>query len=166
MEKSKKRKKIKTTKKKKKVIRKKKTGKKVKTKKIKSKKRKKLTKTRKTKKIKKPKRQEKKVKNSKKEKHIKEGKSPRKKRRVKAHEEILIGRVTHYFDNIRVVAITLLKTLNKGDEIHFVGGENTDFRQKASSLEINHSKIKRAKKGTEVGLKVNKKVREGYRVYR
>ena len=92
--------------------------------------------------------------------------SKRKKRKTKLHKEILIGRVTHYFDNIKVAAISLLKTLKQGDEIHFIGGESTDFKQKVSSLEINHRKVKRAKKGTEVGLKVNKKVREGYRVYR
>ncbi len=92
--------------------------------------------------------------------------SKKKTKKVKAHKEILIGRVTHYFDKIKVAAITLTKTLKQGDELHFVGGEDTDFKQKASSLEINHVKVKRAKKGAEVGLKVNKKVREGYRVYR
>ncbi len=33
-------------------------------------------------------------------------------------------------------------------------------------MQVEHEKIEKAKKGNEVGLKVKKKVREGYKVYK
>lgn len=78
----------------------------------------------------------------------------------------LIGKITHYFSNIEVAVIELLGTLKVGDNIRIVGGEETDFTQKVESMEIEHQKIKTAKKGQSVGLKVNQKVREGYKVYK
>ena len=87
------------------------------------------------------------------------------KKRTKKKKEELIGRVTHYFGKIKVATIKLQKPIQLGDEIKIVGGE-VDFKQKVSSMEINHKKIKRAKKGEEIGLKVKEKVREGYRVFK
>jgi hypothetical protein len=34
------------------------------------------------------------------------------------------------------------------------------------SMEVGHQKIKKAKTGDEVGMKVKEKVREGYKVYK
>lgn len=81
-------------------------------------------------------------------------------------KEKLIGKVTHYFSKIKVAAIKLLGPLKIGDKIHIVGGEDTDFTQEVNSMEIDKKKIKRAKKGDEIGLKVKEKVREGYKVYK
>ncbi len=78
----------------------------------------------------------------------------------------LVGRITHYFSDIDVAAITLLGPLNQGDQIRIMGGESTDFNQKVASLQVEHEKVKKAKKGDSVGLKINQKVREGYKVYR
>ncbi|RLC40081.1 MAG: hypothetical protein DRH33_01015 [Candidatus Nealsonbacteria bacterium] len=78
----------------------------------------------------------------------------------------LIGRVVHYFDKIGVAVISLDAPLKVGDTIRIVGGESTDFTQEVGSMEIEHEKIKKAKKGQEVGLKVKEKVREGYKVYK
>ena len=89
-----------------------------------------------------------------------------KRKKIKPIKEVLIGRVTHYFGKIKVAAIKLSKSLEQGDQIHFVGGEKTNFKQKVISLEINHKRIKKAPKGSEVGIKVRQVVREGYRVYR
>ncbi len=80
-------------------------------------------------------------------------------------KEKLIGKVTHYFDKIKVAAIRLSAPIKVGDQIRIVGGE-VDFKQKVSSMEINHQKINKAKKGEEIGLKVKEKVREGYRVFK
>ncbi|MCD5396278.1 MAG: hypothetical protein LR000_01245 [Candidatus Pacebacteria bacterium] len=91
-------------------------------------------------------------------------KTKRTKKKV-AKKEKLIGRVTHFFDKIKVAAIKLNAPLKIGDQIRIVGGD-TDFKQKVSSMEIEHRKVKRAKKGDEVGLKVREKVREGYRVFK
>ena len=81
-------------------------------------------------------------------------------------KEKLIGKVTHYFSNIKVAAIKLSGPLKVGDKIHIVGGENTDLTQEVKSMEVDKKKIKRAKKGDEIGLKVKEKAREGYKVYK
>lgn len=78
----------------------------------------------------------------------------------------LIGKVTHYFSNIEVAVVKLSGTLSVGETIRIVGGEATDFEQLVESMEAEHQKIKKAKKGDEVGLKVKEKVREGYKVYK
>lgn len=78
----------------------------------------------------------------------------------------LIGRVIHYFSNIGVAVVKLEKPLSLGDNIRIVGGEETDFNQVIESMEVEHKKIKKAKKGDEIGLKVKDKVREGYKVYK
>jgi putative protease len=77
----------------------------------------------------------------------------------------LIGKVTHYFGNIGVTVIDLTDTLKAGDEIRIVGGE-TDFNQTVESMEVEHKKVKEAKKGESVGVKVAQKVREDYKVYK
>jgi len=77
----------------------------------------------------------------------------------------LIGKVTHYFSNIGVAVIDLQGSLKSGDSIRIVGGE-TDFEQQVGSMEADHKKVSSAKSGDSVGLKVEQKVRDGYRVYK
>ncbi len=84
---------------------------------------------------------------------------------IKSEKEILVGKVTHYFDNIKVAVIELKKPLKVGEEIRFAGGE-TDFNQKVGSMEIDHEKIKQAKAKQTVGIEVEGKVHPGYRVYK
>lgn len=78
----------------------------------------------------------------------------------------LIGKVSHYFDKIEVAVIELDAPLSVGDTIRIAGGEATDFTQTVESMEVEHEKIKKAKKGDSVGLEVKEKVREGYKVYK
>ncbi len=78
----------------------------------------------------------------------------------------LIGEVTHYFGDINVAIIKLADTLKVGDTVRIVGGVDTDFDQKTGSMEIDHEKVETAKKGQDVGVKVDQKVREGYKVYK
>lgn len=78
----------------------------------------------------------------------------------------VIGRITHYFDNIGVAVVQLDSPLRIGDAIRVVGGEATDFQQKVQSMEVEHQKVAIAKKGQEVGLKIKEKVREGYKIYK
>jgi len=77
----------------------------------------------------------------------------------------LIGKVSHYFGKIGVAVIELSGTLKVGDNIRIAGGE-VDFTQVIDSLEIEHEKVEKAKKGDSVGLKISQKVREGYKVYK
>jgi len=78
----------------------------------------------------------------------------------------LIGKITHYFGNIEVAVIELSDTLKTGDTIRIVGGEDTDFTQTVDSMEMEHEKVEKAKKGESIGMKVSEKVREGYQVYK
>ncbi|MCK4474049.1 hypothetical protein KAU40_02175 [Candidatus Parcubacteria bacterium] len=77
----------------------------------------------------------------------------------------LIGKISHYFNNIKVAVVELSAPLKKGDTIRIAGGE-TDFSQTVASMEDEHQKKEKAKKGDSVGLKVKEKVREGYKVYK
>ena len=85
---------------------------------------------------------------------------------AKTEEGKLIGKITHYFSNIEVCVIELSGPLKEGEEIRVVGGEDTDFTQTVGSMQIEHEKVKSAKKGDAIGLKVKEKVREGYKVYK
>jgi len=54
--------------------------------------------------------------------------------------------------------------MKKGASLHFRGA-TTDFQQIINSMQYNHKDIDAAKKGQEVGIKVDEKVREGDEVY-
>ncbi|MBI1984892.1 MAG: hypothetical protein HYS60_02150 [Candidatus Wildermuthbacteria bacterium] len=77
----------------------------------------------------------------------------------------LVGRVDHYFDKIKVAALKLKGSLKVGDTVRIEGG-SISFTQEIASMQIEHEQVKKAKKGDEIGFKVKKKVREGYRIYR
>ena len=107
----------------------------------------------------------------KKPKKSKEPKQP-KKQPEKAKEEKpekpkgkQIGVVTNYFDHVKVAAINLSAPLKVGDKIEIKGGE-VDVEQEIGSMQIQHEKVEKAKKGDEIGIKVKEKVRKGYKVYK
>lgn len=77
----------------------------------------------------------------------------------------LIGKIAHYFSRLGVAVIDLSDKLKVGETIRIIGGV-TDFTQQVESMEVEHQKVKEAKKGDSVGLKVEQKVREGYKVYK
>jgi hypothetical protein len=85
---------------------------------------------------------------------------------IRKNEGKLIGKITHYFSNIEVAVIKLVAPLKKGDKIRVIGGQETDFEQKISSMQIDYKEVKLAKKGSSLGLKINEKVHEGYKVYK
>ena len=81
-----------------------------------------------------------------------------------AEKKKLIGEVKHYFTKLGVAVIELKDTLRKGDEIS-IEGATTNFRQKASSMQINNKPVNEAKKGDSIGLLVDDRVRENDKVY-
>ena len=87
-----------------------------------------------------------------------------KKEEKKAGAEKEIGKVFIYFANIDVAAIKLSAPLNIGDKIR-IKGHTTDFTQKISSMQIENTKVEKAKKGDNVGIKVNDRVRPGDKVF-
>ena len=76
-----------------------------------------------------------------------------------------VGKISHYFGNIEVAVIELSGALKVGDVIRVIGGE-ADFTQTVKSMELEHKRVKTAKKGESVGMKVKEKVREGYKAYK
>lgn len=85
--------------------------------------------------------------------------------KIKESEGKLIGRVIHFFDHIGVAVIKLNSGLRVKDKIQIVGGD-IDFKQEIKSMQIDHVNIKKAKPKDEIGLRVSKKVRPGYRVFK
>ncbi|MBU1136724.1 MAG: hypothetical protein KJ559_04430 [Nanoarchaeota archaeon] len=75
-----------------------------------------------------------------------------------------LGRITHYFEKIGVAVIELAKGLKVGEVIR-IKGATTDYEQKVDSMQIEHEKVEKAKKGDAIGLKVKEKVRVNDRVY-
>ena len=76
-----------------------------------------------------------------------------------------IGEIFSYYSKIGVAAIKLTGVLKKGDKIH-VKGHTTDFEQTVDSLQIEHSEVEKAKKGDDLGIKVNDRVRPGDKIYK
>jgi len=79
--------------------------------------------------------------------------------------EIEIGKVTHYFDHIRVAVLTLNTSLKLGDMIHF-SGHSTDFTQRVGSMEIEHHSVVWVKPGDDVALKVAEPVHPHDKVFK
>ncbi len=79
-------------------------------------------------------------------------------------EEKPIGKVTHYYGGIGVAIIKFNREIKVGETIHFKG-PHTDFSQKIDSMQYDHKDIESAKKGQEVGIKTEQKVRESDEVY-
>ncbi|MBN1793810.1 MAG: hypothetical protein JW844_02470 [Candidatus Omnitrophica bacterium] len=95
--------------------------------------------------------------------------SPQKAKRPqvkKEHSLQHIGDVIHFFPKVKAGVIRLRRgSLQIGDTI-CCKGATTDFRQKVSSMEIDHKPIDTAKKGQEIGILLKKRVRIGDKVYK
>ncbi|MCX8190173.1 MAG: hypothetical protein N3F05_03015 [Candidatus Diapherotrites archaeon] len=79
--------------------------------------------------------------------------------------EELVGKITHIFGKINVAVIKLVGPLKKGDKIK-VKGKGIEFEQIVQSMQIEHKNIDLAKKGQEIGLKLDQPAHEGCEVYR
>ena len=77
-----------------------------------------------------------------------------------------IGKVTHYYDKIKVAVLELDADLNVGDTIKFARGGEELFEQKVDSLQVEHEKKDSAKKGDVIGLKTDAEVKEGAEVFK
>lgn len=77
----------------------------------------------------------------------------------------LVGEISHFFDKISVAVIEVKDTLNEGDAIT-IEGPQTNLKQKVASMQIEHDKIKSARKGQSIGMKVSGSVRRKDLVYK
>jgi putative protease len=75
-----------------------------------------------------------------------------------------VGKVSHFYDKIGVAVIDVLGTIGVGDQIRFSG--SNEFSQKITSMQVEHKKIKEAKKGEVVGLKVDEPLKKGDEVFK
>ncbi len=76
-----------------------------------------------------------------------------------------VGKVTHYFPNIRIAAVKLVSELKLGDEIIIIGKTTGLVKEKIDSIQINRKPIKKAERGQEIGISVSKLVRKNDEVY-
>lgn len=76
-----------------------------------------------------------------------------------------IGKVIHYFPNIKVAAVKLVHELKLGDEIVIIGKTTGIVKGKISSIEINNKPVEKARKGDEIGIPVSEIVRKNDEVY-
>jgi len=76
-----------------------------------------------------------------------------------------VGTITHYFDRIGVAVINVLAPIKVGDKIKIVGHDQ-EFEQEITSMQVEHENIEKAKKGDDVGLKVDQAVKKGDEVYK
>lgn len=77
---------------------------------------------------------------------------------AKKTKENIVGKVTHYFPKVSAAVVKLKSPLAVGDTIK-IKGHTTDFTQNITSMQIEHVPINQAKKGQEIGLLVNSRVR-------
>jgi len=77
-----------------------------------------------------------------------------------------IGKITHYYDKIKVAIVELDAKLAVGDKVKFVRGGEDLFEQDVESIQIEHEKKDSAGKGDVVGLKVEQEVKEGAEVFK
>lgn len=76
-----------------------------------------------------------------------------------------VGKITHYYDKIGVAVVELTGSLAVGDTIR-ISGHGTEFTQKVESMQIEHEGIQEAKKGQNIGLKIDQEVKDGDEVYK
>lgn len=88
-----------------------------------------------------------------------------KKAAVKKPKEPVIGIITHYFPHVKAAVLKLKLPLSVGDKVK-VKGHTTDFSQDVDSMQLNLVPVKSAKKGQEIGLLVNSRVRRKDVVYK
>lgn len=71
-----------------------------------------------------------------------------------------IGKVEHYYPKVKAAAVRLTKGVKVGDEVHIVG-HGDDFKEKVTSLQIDHKPIQEGQPGESVGLWVKERVHKG-----
>lgn len=82
---------------------------------------------------------------------------------VKKEKEI--GVVSNYFEHVGAASIKLFSGLKVGDKIKVKGGE-VEFEQEVKQMQLERMDVKSGKKGEEVGIMLDQKVRKGYKVFK
>lgn len=76
------------------------------------------------------------------------------------------GKVTHYYPKIKVATIKLVSDIKLNDNICIIGKTTGIINEKVNSIEYKGKSITEAKKGEEVGIKLNSLVRKNDEFYK
>ncbi len=76
-----------------------------------------------------------------------------------------VGIVTHYYNRLGVAVVKLDDPVKVGDTLKFVG-HDSEFSQEVTSMQVEHTQIREAKQGDEIGMKVDQPVHEHCKIYR
>jgi putative protease len=76
-----------------------------------------------------------------------------------------VGDVVHYYNRIGVAVLQIVEPIRVGDMLQIVG-YSTDFRQRVTSLQIEHESVEEAIPGQDVAMKVEQRVRRQDKVFR
>ena len=77
-----------------------------------------------------------------------------------------LGEITHYFDRIQVCVIKITQgEIRKGQTL-WIEGKTKGFKQKVASMQIESQDVALARRDQLIGLKVDKPVRPGDRVFK
>ncbi len=85
--------------------------------------------------------------------------------RHKRRKKREVGKVSHYFGHVGVMAVDLSEDVHLGDLLH-VRGHSEDFTLIVDSLQIEHEPVLQGLPGDSVGIRVTHKVHPGDTVYR
>ena len=77
----------------------------------------------------------------------------------------LVGTITHFFPHVSAAVLKVEAPIKVGDRVKIVAPGGREFEQEVNSLQIDRQEISEAKKGDEIGMKVDEKVHEGCKVY-
>ena len=75
-----------------------------------------------------------------------------------------IGVVTHFYGHISVAIVKFNTAVKRGTKVAFRRGDE-EYIETLNSMQFDHKDIHSAKKGQEVGVKVNEKIKEGFEVF-
>jgi len=76
-----------------------------------------------------------------------------------------VGVIVHYYDKIGVAVVKVSAPIKVGDRIK-ISGHDKEFEQEVASMQVEHQNINQAKKGDDVGMKVDQLVKDGDEVYK
>ncbi|MBW2984122.1 U32 family peptidase [Candidatus Woesearchaeota archaeon] len=81
-------------------------------------------------------------------------------------KKFYVGKIKNFYKKIKVAELLMEnKPLKLNDEIIIIGNKTGAISQNISSMEIKHKKIKTAKKGQRIAIKLNKTARENDKVF-
>lgn len=72
----------------------------------------------------------------------------------------IVGKISHYFDQIQVAALTLLAPLAVGDSVK-ISGHGQEVTQTITSMQTDKVAVEGGKKGDDVAFKVDSPVKAG-----